>query len=334
MIGKGLYIYKAVHIDPAGSPEVVASVCADLGLDWVALKIGDGSNPGYASFPCRMEAAVQAFKTLGIQVWGWHYVTGGNGYDSQGPRQDGDFAYFWCNRLGLDGYIIDAEGEYKTGFDPAWRATTFTEALKPLRATMPIALSSYRFPSLHQEFPWEAMLSGVDVHMPQLYWSPGKSLEDLGKSWEELKGLKELPFVPAGRCYVGDGYPLPGPDAVELTAWMTAVRDLGHPGLLFWALDYLFLTTHGAEEERVARYQAIKDFAWIPAPPPPMPKVVEVTATAALNLRSGPGTENAVIGSTSLGKRLAVEDAQKDTAGQLWYKIGAWVSGQYAKVIE
>src|SRR5437764_751953 len=48
----------------------------------------------------------KALRARGIQVWGWHYVYG------EQPVEEARAAVKRANQLGLDGYVIDAEGEY------------------------------------------------------------------------------------------------------------------------------------------------------------------------------------------------------------------------------
>ena len=292
MIGKGIFVWKEAYINPSGGFQGVVDQCIDLGLDWVAIKIGNGSSTAYASF-ADMPGAVKRLHEAGIKVWGWHYVTGGNGYSSIGPMNDAVFAYDQCTRLELDGYLIDAESEYKTGSDPKGRAQVYADALQGLGARMPIGLCSYRFPTLHPEFPWVEMLSVCTLHVPQLYWGPGRWLTDLNRSYSELEALKNLPFVPDGRNYVGDGYagPTPGNETLwiqqfvaEINGFMQACKDRKYPGFTSWALDFMFLSTHAGGEER---YAAVKSFEWWrEVEAEPFPDVDHALATLAVRQKA------------------------------------------------
>jgi hypothetical protein len=263
--GKGIYIWKASQI-AGGSLEAAVQACSLMGLKWVALKIGDAASTYFRSYS-DMPAAVRAFKAAGIQVWGWHYIYGGVHFRSDGtwyvsgatPAQEAVFAAEQVVTLGLDGYIIDAEQQYKV-YNQAARARAFVTALADRELPVPIGLSSYRYPALHPELPWREFLPICDFHMPQVYWQPGGAVSELNKSIAQLTALKQIPVVPAGRVYVGDGYPLPGPTPEEITAFLAEAVAKNCPAAFFWALDYLYLPTHGSVELRAARSKAIADF--------------------------------------------------------------------------
>jgi hypothetical protein len=51
---------------------------------------------------------IQALRARGIQVWGWHYVYG------QNVQGESRIAIQRVKQLQLDGYVINAEIEYRT----------------------------------------------------------------------------------------------------------------------------------------------------------------------------------------------------------------------------
>jgi len=319
--GKGIYIWKSANC----SKEIadVVQQCVLLGLKWVAIKIGDAASTRYASFK-DMPAAVAAFRAAGMSVWGWHYIYGAVYFDRNGqpqhggasPEQEAGFAVSEVKRLGLDGYIIDAEKEYKV-LAPRPRAERFMAGIKNIGC--PVGLSSYRFPRLHPELPWTTFLAGTDIHMPQVYWQPGGAVSELDRSIQELTALKVLPFVPAGRAYIGDGHPNPTP--AEITAFMMRSQERNCVGVFFWALDYLNLHAGGQE-----RAKAIAQYTWSDSTTPPAPPTqargVRVTASV-LNVRVGPGVEYRDTGDLTRGAEFDV----LETSGS-WAQIGrnAWVA--------
>lgn len=325
MNGKMIYLWKGRQC-AGGDLVKTVQECRRLGLSAVALKIADAVDETYASYPDFMPQAVATFKAAGFKVWGWQYIYGGvvMNRDNQiittnGPKPDeeGDLAVREVRRLGLDGYIIDAEREYKV-FNQAERARRFTARLAGL--DVPVALSSFRFPSLHPEFPFREFLAGCDVHMPQVYWGPGKAESDLDRSMLELRNLRALPFCPVGRAYIGDGHPDPQPG--ELKAFMQRAVDRGCVGVNFWSLDHLYMHTGGA-----GRADAIAGFEW-PAeePPPPVQvKVVQVTASNYLNIRDAPAGVDR--GDLKAGLRFYVFET-RDAGGYTWGKVGerAWIA--------
>ncbi len=313
--GKGMLVWQGRNI-AKGDPQKLLEICQEMKLSWVGLKIGDDTDQRTASYPGAMIETVHRLRAGGLKVWGWHYIYGGvmvsksGKYYADGPSPalEADFAKATVNALGLDGYIIDAEKEFK-GMAQGPRAKIFVDRLRGIG--VPVALCSYRFPSLHPEFPWAEFLAGTDLHMPQVYWGPGKAVSDLDRSLTELTGKRSLPMAPVGRAYIGDGHPDPAP--AELTAFMTRAQDRGMPGVSFWAMDFLYLHAGGQE-----RQQAITNYNWGNQPPAPVgwPQVIgHITVSAAtLNVRQGPGTSYADLG-----------DLIQGTGWFYYRKEGAWV---------
>jgi len=322
MNGKGIYIWKARNC-AGGSLAAIVQACKLMDLDWVAIKIGDAASDYFRSFT-DMAAAVAAFRAAGIKVWGWHYIYGGVHFRKDGtfyvsgatPAEEAQYAVQQVQKLGLDGYIIDAEREYKV-YKQGERASQFMAGLVGIG--VPMGLSSYRFPNYHKELPWSAFLAGCQVHMPQVYWGPGNAVRDLDISIQDLSALKVLPVVPVGRLYVGDGYAWPGPGVSEIKAFMSRAVERSCPGAFFWALDFLYLDTHGSAALRAERAKTITDFNWGHGTTPPeaeYPETIgyaEVTANV-LNVRSGPGIEFDDMG-----------DLNKLSQWYVFRKSGDWV---------
>src|SRR5260370_22325561 len=102
----------------------------------------------------------------------------------------------------------------------AGAAHTFMVSLKQgLPAAMPVALSSYRFPSVHRDLAWAAFLEDCDLSMPQVYWQGAHNADvQLTRSVTELSNAKLVgnvrPVVPTGSAY-GSG------------DWIATADDLG-----------------------------------------------------------------------------------------------------------
>jgi hypothetical protein len=307
--GKGIYIWRGGFCGPlAGGknpPQTAADACALMGLTWVMLKIGDATGEHSRSYP-DMQAAVGAFRSVGISVWAWHYIYGGVQIDKAGnvlrngatPEAEAEFAKRQVQTQGMDGYVIDAEREYQVA-DQHKRAKRFMGALEGIGA--PVGLAGWRFPKLHPEYPWAEFLAGTELHMPQVYWNPpsfwrpsyGPEAETR-TSVRDLLALKQIPILPTGRAYIGDGYANPKPE--EETTFLRVAKELGCPGVSFWALDFLYL--HPGGKERMA---AISDYVWgTPLSPggdspPSTPQIggnVQYRVTAFnLRVRSAPGMD-------------------------------------------
>lgn len=330
--GKSLFIHRSRNcLD--GSIEAIIQSCVDMGLSWIALKIGDAASDYYRSFD-DMAFAILAFRAAGIKVWLWHYIYGGVWIDKAGvahtggasPAQESAFAKQQVSALEADGYIIDVEREYKV-LSQKTRAESYMAGLVGIG--VPVALCSYRFPSLHTQLPWYTFLAGSDFHMPQVYHGPGRGIIDLERSYSELMSLKTMPFVPVGRAYIGDGYPAPGPDGLELIDFMGRVETKGCPGVSFWAMDFLTLHEGGAEREI-----AIAEYDWPgstpPEPGPDQPLRMRVIRPV-LNIRAGPGTGYADLGDLHEGDIVTVGNVSGNDA---WVEItpGRWACARQANI--
>lgn len=275
--GKGMYIWKL----RGDKPEKLVNDLVSLRVSWAAIKIADGAATSDGTgTPAEMKLITDLLHAEGIKVWGWQYLYGGklyNGADNRlsTPKAEAAAAAEMLNRLGLDGYIADPEREYKLA--GAGAAAVFGREFRKLMGNdFPMGLSSYRFPKLHMDFPWAAWLDFANCHMPQVYWGKGGQRKELEKSITQLKALKDLPVIPAGRAYNGDGYSCPAGSAdtlaPEIASFIETCKELKLGGCFFWALDFLRADYPHAE----ARKAAIRSTEWKPAAQDEKPAVLTV----------------------------------------------------------
>ena len=163
--GKGFYLWQILRTE-GGSATAIANAAVQAGLTHVLIKIADGDH-AYNLHPTTgadlVPPVLQALRDRNIEVWGWHYVYG------YAPNAEADIAISRIQQLGVAGYIIDAEMQYEEpGRDAA--ARQFMSRLRLALPNFPIALSSFRYPTYHPAFPWQAFLERVDINMPQVYW--------------------------------------------------------------------------------------------------------------------------------------------------------------------
>ena len=162
--GKGAFIWQINRCE-GGNPEAIASKAEAAQLTHVLIKIADTRYPFGFDWHKRdlVPPVVDALKNRGMQVWGWHYVKGND------PVGEANVAVARTTQLNLDGYVVDAEHEYKyPGKDVA--ARRYMDELRRGLPNTKIALSSYRFPRYHLELPWASFLEKCDYNMPQVYW--------------------------------------------------------------------------------------------------------------------------------------------------------------------
>ncbi|NQS91564.1 MAG: nuclear transport factor 2 family protein [Chloroflexi bacterium] len=211
---------------------------------------------------------VAALKSAGIQTWGWHYLFGDQ------PVGEAQKAISRIKQLGVDGYVLNAEGYYRGKYSAA---TTFMNQLTASITNIPIALSSYRYPSYHPTFPWDEFLKKCDLNMPQVYWmfanNPGAQLK---QSITEFQNLKYTPPIfPTGAAFTEHGWT---PKIAEIKEFMQKAKDLKLAGINFWEWGNL----HNYLPAEY--YRTIRDYQWDSGPAPP--KDIAELLIDALNAHS------------------------------------------------
>jgi hypothetical protein len=260
--GRGFFIWKISSCE-GGDPEKIAATAKAAGLSWVAIKIADGinkSNYDTARALDLIPPVVTALRAAGIQVWGWQYVRG----DLPAAEARAVIAPIRC--LALDGFIVDAEAEYKLpGRDTS--ARTYMSAMRSAFPRLPMALCSYRFPSYHREFPWNAFLSSVDLNMPQVYWEQSHDpTAQLTRCVSEFKSQKYVVDVlPIGPTYKVNGW---SPTIADLRGFEAAAVNLGLKGTGYFSWDE-------CRRDLPALWAYVASLAQTaPAPQPPAPAPV------------------------------------------------------------
>ena len=266
--GKGFFITNLSKCED-GEPNSILAAARSAGLSHVIIKIADGEQVfGMDASGNDMVAPfVQMFKSAGIKVWGWHSVYGDN------PEAEAATAAARAHALGLDGYVVCAGDEYtRSGLTGAAR-----QFMQSIRSTLgiPIALSSYRFPNFHPEFPWSTFLEFCDVHMPQVAWEQahdaGAQLRESKRQCDALPNSK--PYIPTGTAY---GIPGWSPSAEEIIDFLNTAVALDLPAINFHAWDE-------CRKDLPLVWTAIAEFVW--------PENVQASqpAPVLLNTQAAPG---------------------------------------------
>jgi hypothetical protein len=256
--GKGFFIWQIPHCE-GGDPTKIAACAASAGLTHVLIKIADAGNAFNIDKNGRdlIPPVVAALHAKGIQAWGWHYVYG---YD---PAAEARVAVQRTSALQLDGYVIDAEAEFQYSGRTAV-AKAFCQQLRAGLGSLPIALSSYRFPAYHTAFPWSTFLEYCDYHCPQVYWEQAHNgSEQLQMCFDQCQKISpRRPIVPTGPAYSNAGW---RPAASELTAFIQKALELNMNGVNFFSWDYSTLPSY------LDLWNAVANFPW---PPPPTTDIV------------------------------------------------------------
>jgi hypothetical protein len=230
--GKGYYIWQVSHCEN-GDPDRIAALAREANLSHVLVKIADGAFPYNIDLDNGLDYARPAIKKLqsqNIQVWGWQYVYGNY------PDQEAEIGVTRALELGVDGFAIDAEKEYQSR-SKASSASRYMNILRSNLGSMPLALSSYRYPSYHVDLPWTEFLERCDYNMPQVYWeqSHHKAGEQLQRCVNEFKNIRPFrPIIPTGPTYKQGGWI---PYKEEIIEFMDVAKKLGLSGVNFWYWD-------------------------------------------------------------------------------------------------
>ncbi|MCX6054943.1 MAG: nuclear transport factor 2 family protein [Chloroflexi bacterium] len=219
--GKGIWIWQIPQCE-GGNAQNIATIASNGGFSHALIKIADSSYPYNVNKTTGVDLippVVDALKAKGIQVWGWHYVYGYN------PLGEAAMGISQCRKYNLDGYVVDAEIEYTLAGRAAVAATYMTELRKGIPNT-PIALSTFRWPSYHGNFPYQVFLEKCDYNMPQVYWMKAHNpIYDLTRSFNEFKAMTPYrPVIPTGPAFYESSWqPTPG----EVKDFLDTAKSLG-----------------------------------------------------------------------------------------------------------
>lgn len=261
--GKGFFIWWVKNCE-GGDPEAIAAAAQAAGLTHVLIKVGHGPEPYRYNITVandRVAPLVTALRAIpDFQVWGWQYTFG------EKPEDEARIAVDLVQQYQLDGFVINAEQEYKRdAIRP--NATRYADALRQNLEDaeledLPVALSSYRYPEWHQDFPWPAFMQVCTIMMPQVYWVARSSPDPVANLQRCLQQYHDIgwtgPIIPTGAAYDEWQYPPNAPkwlwvtQADEIRAFLPAVKDAGLQAVNFWSWE------HALEE----RWQAVAEFQW------------------------------------------------------------------------
>lgn len=259
LTGKGFWIWKIKSCE-GGNAEAIANAAVAASLTHIPIKIADGPYQYNYDRVAKVDLIApvrEALKLKNILVWGWHYVYG---YDPVGEAR---IAIQQIQRLGLDGYIIDAEGEYKES-GKASAARRFMSELRAALPRLPIALCSYRFPTYHRSLPWVEFLNKCDYNMPQVYWEGAHNpVTQLTRSVTEFKAISPYrPIIPAGPTYRVDDWQ---PNDYDIKRFLDTAKELGLTGANFFSWDDCIASTKSL-------WNVVASYPWGGPPPAEFPQ--------------------------------------------------------------
>lgn len=315
--GKGIYIWK---IPDDADVKQMAKNCRDAGMTHAAIKVADAGYP-YNNIPGssfdKAGALVRELHSFGLYAWGWQFVYGNT------PQAEADMAIKRTLELDLDGFIVNAESAYKNKHSSA---EIYMDKLKrSLGGYCPLALSSFRFPSYHREFPWLEFLSKVDYNMPQVYWMMATNAgEQMERCYAEFKlpQYPQVPIFPTGAAFSEHGWRAYPNEVID---FMNAAKKLGVSGCNFWNYDHAF-------NRFPELWDAISGFDWEgegyvddPVDEDDILFYAICKAENALRIRGGPGTNYPILDYLYRGDIEPIYGVENG-----WYRIDrGWVGGSY-----
>jgi hypothetical protein len=226
--GKGFFTWKIPNCEHGDAKQIAARAKA-AGLSHMVIKIADGPmiyNGTWGDPTDYTTPVVSALRSNGIKVWGWHYIYGDN------PIGEANVGIARIRQYNLDGYVIDVEKEYKAIGKKA-AARKFMNQIRSACPNLTVALSSFRYPSLHPQVPWAEFLDQCDLNMPQVYWMKAHNPGDqLAKCVAEFQAKNpSLPVVPTGAAFREFGWK---PTDTEVVEFLEKAKELNLSGVNFW----------------------------------------------------------------------------------------------------
>jgi hypothetical protein len=255
LVGKGFFLWQLPKCD-GGDPEKIALRASAAHLSHALIKIADGSDWPYNVDRERdidlVPPVRDALRQVGVSVWGWQYVRGDN------PVGEARLAISRMKELGLQGLVVNAEEEYKQR-GRRDRAKRYMQELRAEFPDLPIALSSFRYPTHHRAFPFEEFLEYCDYAMPQVYYegahNPEVQLERCVETYSVLRPTR--PIIPTAPAYATRSW---RPTPEELTRFMAKARSMGMSAANAWSWDF------ATRPAFVEFWDAIAAFDWPAAP--------------------------------------------------------------------
>lgn len=331
--GKGMYTWV---IASSGGPEGVVARSKELKLNYNMVKVADG----IGSYNLRKNAlgiwvddivgpTVDGLRANGIEPIGWQYVYLDN------PIVEARKAAERIKKFNLQAFVVNAETQAKNKPN---EAGVYMRELRKHLPDIPIAISSYRYPNYHMDFPWSQFLSLADFNMPQVYWiqahNPAQQLRTTVTQFEAL--YKKIgfsrPIIPTGAAFAEHGWVATIKDIDEFHAESTKMADEKKivSGNNWWELSSV--VKHGFVETIAS--QSWTDHAPPqpdPEPVPDVPRIIEVTNRLGINVRSETKIlDENIIGFLRFGAKPIAHEFLPD-GNNLWARIGEnlWIAATY-----
>ena len=317
--GKGVFLWQVKQV-AGGDGNAITGLAKAARLTHVLIKVADGKySYNITNGVDMVPGLVASLRSHGIQAWGWQYIYG------RDPIAEAKKGIERVKQFALDGFVVNAEKEFKAdGMDKV--AKKYMEELRKGLPNFSIGLSSYRYPVVHYQFPFAAFLDYCDFSMPQVYWiNSVNPAQQLKRSVGEFQAIKpNQPIVPTGSAFT---YATWTATPQQLIDFLDTARKLNLPGANFWELAT-------AQDNDGSLWKTIRDYMWDSSLPPPNKEddvqlPVVTLAKPNLNIRSGPGTQNVIVGKYPYKSSVIIVNIVREN-GDLWGKTDlGWIALRY-----
>lgn len=306
LTGKGFFISEIAQCE-GGNLQAIAEQAHQAGLSYVVVKIAEGTTPANsATAPAHnpIQALRKYLTQHAIRLWGWQRVFGAD------PVSEGHLAQQIISHQKLDGLAVVVAAEYKQPGGDA-NARLYMHELRGAHPQLPIALSSYRYPSYHKDFPWEAFLTFCTYNMPLVFWVQAHNPHtQLMRSFQEFDSLRPFrPVIPVGAVFSTDVWQ---PTPSDVQEFLDTAQSLNLSAISFWDWD----STSGGLS---SLWQPIQNTPWTLSE---LPADVVGEYIAALN------THDAQTVSALYAARCVHVNAARTLAGKT--AIQNWYAGWFA----
>ena len=238
--GKGLWVWYASQIVGVyGTVEKAVDAAVKAGFSHILVKVANGWYPwlpGTYEGRYLLDLMKEAHRR-GMKVHAWRYTFAFNSVSREidacrrAWEAYGDLCSSWTE---------DAEAEYKVSTGAA-HADALLPEVKKIVAPVPLGFTSYRYPDLHNSFPWEAFARHCDFTIPQVYWiqahNPGAQIDESLRQYQARSYLKKFtPFPVAGSTYQAGTWK---PTTSDLNEFSDRAQERGIPAINWWRWDTL-----------------------------------------------------------------------------------------------
>lgn len=338
--GTGFFVWKVRWCED-GTVTAIADQAERAGLSHVLIKACDGAGM-YNIAPLGFEALAEPFRRLlgirtaysgvdllpplvaalrerGIAPWLWQYVYGSNPLGEVAAITR-TIRALTENGIPPAGLVVNAEVEFKQP-GRGYAARAYMGELRAEYPDLLVGLSTYRWPSYHPEFPYEAFMDYCDFTMPQVYHMQAHNpAAQLRRSLQEWKArFPDKPFFPTLAAFHEHGWQ---PTVGEITEAMQEVAALGLSGCNFWEWG-------NCKKYLPDGWEVIRSTAWADTPGQPDPPVTpEQPSRPVLQMRAlvdgqrirrAPTLSAEIVGYTSAGQVYQVSEV---AGADAWGRIG------------